>query len=80
MAHLHAVIGDQTTKKLEDILQVTEENRTTLIARLIREEWERQREAYSSSAIYVGGSPEPIRVDRDRVFIAGADQSQDRLV
>lgn len=41
---LHVILGDQTAKKLDEIAQATEENKTALIHRLIREEWQRQRE------------------------------------
>jgi predicted transcriptional regulator len=41
---LHINLGDQTAKKLDELSMVLEENKTALVSRLIREEWQRQRE------------------------------------
>lgn len=41
---LHVILGDQTAKKLDELTAVLEENKTSLVHRLIREEWQRQRE------------------------------------
>lgn len=53
MPALHVLLGTQTAKKLDEICQVTEESKTSLVARLIREEWDRQREKVPP--IYITG-------------------------
>lgn len=75
MPALHVVLGPQTSTKLEEIAQVTEESKTALVHRLIREEWERQRALYTNQPVKVDvditrfNPPSP--ADRDRVFVAG---------
>ena len=74
---LHVILGDQTAKKLDEIALVTEESKTSLVARLIREEWERQREKFAGQpiqtgpfpdSVYVGGLVDPADVSREVAF------------
>lgn len=87
MPALHVIIGDLTANKLDDILQVTEETKTGLIARLIREEWERERTKVAGQpiqtgpfpdSVYVGGLIDPADVGREIAFqvARGAERSQ----
>lgn len=87
MPALHVIIGDLTANKLDDILLVTEETKTGLVARLIREEWEREREKFSArpiqtgpfpDSVYVGGLVDPADVSRELAFqvARGAERSQ----
>lgn len=76
MPALHVIIGDLTANKLDEILQVTEETKTGLIARLIREEWERERAKVAPivqagpfpDSVYVGGLVDPADVSRELAF------------
>lgn len=49
---LHVILGDQTAQKLDEITIVTEESKTAVVARLIRDEWERER-AKAASVVQV---------------------------
>jgi hypothetical protein len=73
---LHINLGDQTAKKLDELSLVLEENKTALVSRLIREEWERERTKVAPivqtgpfpDSVYVGGNVDPAEVSRELAF------------
>lgn len=69
MPALHVILGPQTATKLDEIAQVTEESKTALVHRLIREEWARQRDAYVAPIATSPPRFDPANVgDRGAVF------------
>lgn len=58
MPALHVILGPQTATKLDEIAIVTEESKTAIVARLIREEWDREREKRSAQPILASAEPQ----------------------
>lgn len=71
---LHVRLKAQTAKKLDEIMRVTEEGPTALIARLIREEYERRGSDILVKSMTAELRPVPAPLIADRALAFAREQ------